>query len=161
MSRAVAPPAGKLGGFALILLAALGGGALVGAAIGPQPPAPTVGHDAHDAPRDYDLDVAVTEIAAGAPVELVLSIAGPDGVPLTADDLVDDGRLHVVVVGGGRAISAHAVPDAAGNWTAALAAPEPGAYRVYAEVAPSGADELVVAADLRIGAETTTGHAGS
>jgi hypothetical protein len=171
-SSILASPIAKLGAYAAVLAAALGGGALVGAAVGPAPSATPPSHDAHAAPDapssaadpDHDdvpggvlvasdgftLQLETSAIPAGTPGEVAFTVTGPDGSPVTAFDVEHERELHLVVVGRDLGTYAHVHPqrDAAGRWTAQLPALAPGSYRAFADFTATGHDGVVLGADL-------------
>ncbi len=166
MSRFLARPAARLGAYALILVAMLGGGAVVGAAIGPDPSAPAA-HDGH-VPSDgmatpelagvavsqdgYTLRLATTTVAPDVPAGLRFVVTGPDGHPVTSYDVAHEKELHLVVVSRDLGTYAHLHPerDAAGTWTVTGPVLPPGSYRVYADFVPTGHDGLTLATDLAV-----------
>ena len=166
MSRFLASPAARLGTYALILVAVLAGGALVGATIGPDPSAPPT-HGGHEsAPTKsapalagvavsqdgYTLQLATASVAADVPAPLRFVVTGADGRPLTTYDVAHDKELHLVVVSRDLGTFAHIHPerDAAGTWTVTAPALTPGSYRVYADFVPTGHDGLTLATDLAV-----------
>src|SRR4051812_21576891 len=113
MSRFLARPAARLGAYALILVAMLGGGAVVGATIGPDPSEPGT-HGGGHVPSDgmatpelagvavsqdgYTLRLATTTVAPDVQAELRFVVTGPDGRPVTSYDVAHEKELHLVVV---------------------------------------------------------------
>ncbi len=166
MSRILGTPVGKLGAYALILVGALGGGAVVGATIGPDPAPPAThgehGESASSAPAalagiavsqdGYTLHLASATVAADVPAPLRFVVTGPDGRPVTAYDVAHDKELHLIVVSRDLGTYAHLHPerDAAGTWTVTGPALAPGSYRVYADFVPTGHDGLTLATDLAV-----------
>lgn len=172
-SRLTGSPAAKLGAYGVLLVGLLGGGAALGAAVGPDPSTP-----AHDAAHDtaapvtatpalpaglavsedgYQLQLATTTVDADRPAQLRFVIAGPDGDPVTAFDVAHDKELHFIVVSRDLATFAHLHPerDAAGTWTVTAPAMPPGSYRVYADFVPTGHDGMTLAADLAVPGDYT------
>jgi hypothetical protein len=166
MSRFLARPAARLGAYALVLLAVLGGGAVVGATIGPDPSEPAA-HGGHvpssmtSSPAlagvavsqdGYTLRLETATVAADVPVPLRFIVTGPDGHPLTTYDVAHDKELHLVVVSRDLGTFAHIHPerDAAGTWTVTGPALAPGSYRVYADFVPTGHDGMTLATDLAV-----------
>lgn len=168
-SRLASAPV-RLGAYAVILTVALGGGALVGATIGPDAAADgggTVADPDMEAgtgagselpaglavSRDgYTLDLRTSTGEAGAPDELALVITGPDGRPLSDYEVEHDKELHLIVVSRDLAEYAHVHPtrDDTGLWTVDIPAMAPGSYRVFADFTPAGADGLTLGADLTV-----------
>jgi hypothetical protein len=166
MSTFLGTPAARLGAYALILIAALGGGAVVGAAIGPDP-SPPPSHGGHTPPAasapaalagvavsqdGYTLDLATTTLAADVPAALRFAVTGPDGRPVTAYDVRHEKELHLIVVSRDLGTYAHLHPerDAGGVWTVTGPALAPGSYRVYADFVPTGHEGLTLAIDLAV-----------
>jgi hypothetical protein len=166
MSRFLGTPAARIGAYALVLVGALGGGAVVGATIGPDP-SPTATHGDHagadaSAPTrlagvaisqdGYALDLTETTVVSGVPVPLRFTVVGPDGAPVTAYDVEHDKELHLVVVSRDLGTYAHLHPtrDAAGSWTVTGPALAPGSYRVYADFVPTGHEAMTLATDLAV-----------
>ena len=123
-------PAVKLGAFGVVLGLALGGGLLVGAALGPEPSTGDETSD-HDAAHDdtdavttpdelpgglavssggYTLDLRTPVVEATDGAELALVIEGPDGRPVTDYTIEHDKELHLVIVGRDLAGYAHLHP---------------------------------------------------
>jgi hypothetical protein len=173
MRRSVVPtsPVGRLGAYAVALATVLGGGALVGAAVGPAT-SDDDGHGGHGAAttveadggaaavpaglsiaRDgYALHLERDVVPAGSPAALAFTISGPDGAPVTAFDVSHERELHLVVVSRDLATYAHLHPvrDDAGRWSVTAPALPPGSYRVYADAVPSGHDGVVLGSDLTV-----------
>lgn len=167
-------PAAKLGAYAVLLAVALGGGAVAGATIGPEPSKSMDGmegmEDGRAGPTATDGPSAVEQMPAGLavsqdgytldlrtpvldperPGELAFTIAGPDGRPVTDYDVEHDKELHLVVVGRDLAGYAHVHParDDDGAWSVAAPPLMPGSYRVFADFTPAGGDGLTLGADL-------------
>jgi hypothetical protein len=145
-------PAVKLAAFACTLGVTLGGGALIGAAIGPEPsesPAhadggsetagtgtPTTTPDgsmpslATSVPeglavsRDgYTLVVATGTFRAGDEITLAFQIVGPDGRPVTAFDIDHDKDLHLIVVSRDLVDYLHVHPERAADGTWSITLP--------------------------------------
>ena len=90
-------PAARLGAYGVILAAALGGGAVVGAAVGPEPSDPPA-HDEHAAVATppggssatsdgYHLQLDTPVVDAGRPATLQFVVHDPDGDVLTDYDV--------------------------------------------------------------------------
>lgn len=170
-SRLSRSPGVKLAAYGAILAAALGGGALVGAAVGPEPAAPS--HDVHEtapagdetsddaaalpaglaiAQDGYQLHLASDTILADTPAQLSFVITGPDGAAVTSFEVAHDKELHLVVVSRDLATYAHLHPDrdAAGTWSLTAPPLPAGSYRVYADFVPAGTAAMTLAADLDV-----------
>ena len=165
-------PAVKLGAFGVVLGLALGGGLLVGAALGPEPSTGDETSD-HDAAHDdtdavtesnelpgglavssggYTLDLHTPVLEATDGAELVLVIEGPDGRPVTDYTIEHDKELHLVIVSRDLAGYAHVHPtrESDGVWTVNTPPLTPGSYRVFADFVPSGGERLMLGADLAV-----------
>jgi hypothetical protein len=176
-------PATKLGAYGLVLAVALGGGALVGKAVGPiddPEPATHDGGDEHGAAAGaarpagapegaaepvpgglqtaedgYVLDVAETILPAPATDDFRFRILGPDGAAVR-DFEADHGReLHFIVVGNDLASYAHLHPERGddGTWSVPLGPLAPGAYRAFADFAVAGGPELTLGVDIAVPGE--------
>ncbi|HEU4842091.1 MAG TPA: hypothetical protein VFT09_11630, partial [Ilumatobacteraceae bacterium] len=169
--RLLSSPPARLGAFAVVLGVALGAGALVGATIGPDPADSTT--DEHDAMSPtsassaalpgglaitadgYTLQLHTPVAAADGPATIELTIAGPDGRPVTAYEVEHDKELHLIVVSRDLARYAHVHPvrDGGGRWSVEAPAMPPGSYRVFADFTPAGGHGVTLGADLTIPGE--------
>lgn len=168
----------KLAAYGVVLAAMLGGGALAGAAFGPQPtPSTDDGHgDDHAASEDgdagtaqessapsaagvtmtqagYTFDLRTRSVPAGSESSLDFVIEAPDGGPLEDYEVEHDKELHLVVVSRDLAGYAHVHPERApdGAWSVDLPPLEAGSYRVYADFVPGDdAEGLTLARDLSV-----------
>lgn len=88
--------------------------------------------------------------APGRPRELEFVVIGPDGLPVTAYDERDEGRLDLVVVGRDGGGFQHLLPAIGpdGVWRAPVTLPAAGVYRAYADFVPTGGPALVLGIDL-------------
>jgi hypothetical protein len=95
-------------------------------------------------PRD------LTAFAPGKPGELAFVVIGPDGLPVTAFDTIDERQLDLVVVGrdGGGFQHPHPTIGPDGVWRVPLTLPAAGVYRAYADFVPTGGPALVLGIDL-------------
>lgn len=162
-------PAVRIAAFVCTLGVVLGGGAIIGAAVGPEPnDAPARGHDKADEPvpaeglalpeglaisRDgYSLDLAGTRFQAGADIELAFEITGPDGDTVTDFDVAHDEELHLIVVGRDLVDYLHVHPERGpdGTWSIVLPPRAAGSYRVFADFTPTGAGSLTLGADIAV-----------
>ena len=161
------------------LAVTFGGGAAIGAALGPDRPsrpapehgagttepgdesmAEMPGMDSGDASPagvtssrgGYTLSLETRELSAGVENELRFVITGSDSQPVTEFEVAHDQQLHLVVVGRDLVGYAHVHPelDPSGPWRATLPTLEPGSYRVYADFVPAGGENVVLGADLAI-----------
>lgn len=159
----------RLGAYGVVLLLALGGGALVGSTIGPDAAdqdemADMTDMTDQDAAGDelpagltvsrggYTLDLRTPVVDAAAPAHLELVIEGPDGDTVTGYDVEHDKELHLVIVSRDLAEYAHVHPtrDDDGTWTVTGTALTPGSYRVFADFTPAGGEGLTLGADLTV-----------
>ena len=161
-------PSVKLGAYGVVLALALGGGALVGTTLGPEPSTDTEPTGQDDPATDvapaelppglamsqggYTLDLRTPVVDAGGPGELAFVIDGPDGRPVTGYTVEHDKELHLIVVGRDLSGYAHVHPerDADGVWTVTAPALEPGSYRVFADFVPADGEALTLGADLTV-----------
>lgn len=170
----------KLGGFTLGLLAVFGAAAGIGNAIGP------IGPGGDDAPHDggahtsagatadsataeelpgglmisqdgYTLDLDDAELPAGPATPVAFHILGPDGQALTDYDTSHDEDLHLIAVRRDLTSFQHVHPELGpdGTWTTPLEL-TPGAWRLFADFDPAGADEaLTLGADVPVAGQYT------
>ncbi len=166
--RLASSPLARLGAYAVVLGIALGGGALVGATVGPEPS----GDDDHAAMGDdataeqaselpdglavsrdgYTLDLRTATVDAGVPAELEFVIEAPGGSALVDYDVEHDKELHLIVVSRDLAEFAHVHPTRGddGVWSVEMPAMPPGSYRVFADFVPAGASGLTLGSDLTV-----------
>jgi hypothetical protein len=158
----------KLGAFGLALVAVLGGGAALGQAVGPIDTATatatgghemdhrtdTIEHDATPAGLQvsedgYALVPASRTLEAG---RFAFEISGPDGHPVTAFDVLHDRRLHLIVASRDLQQYAHLHPTMAADGTWSVEVPDlpAGAYRVFADIQPAGAEHLTLGIDTTV-----------
>jgi len=153
------------------LAVALGGGALIGATLGPESSEPVDAappDESNAAPRTpdlpsglavsrdgYTIDLLTPVIGTDGPAELAFVIEGPDGRPVTDYDVGHDKELHLVIVGRDLAGYAHVHPsqDADGRWAVAAPSLAPGSYRVFADFVPAGGDPITLGTDLAVPGE--------
>ncbi|MEJ7704394.1 MAG: hypothetical protein WKF47_12315 [Geodermatophilaceae bacterium] len=165
----------KLAGFALVLVAAFGGAAGLGNAVGPMesstPSAEhasmnmgsedaTAGGSASDeipggllvSQDGYTLDLAQNSLPAGAEVPMSFRVLGPDGAPVTTYDVTHDKELHLIAVRRDLVGFQHVHPELAadGTWSIPLGLTA-GQWRVFADFEPAGhGDNLILGADLAV-----------
>ncbi|MFF7456422.1 hypothetical protein [Kitasatospora sp. NPDC008115] len=106
--------------------------------------------------RGYTLALENPFVTAGAPAELRFRILGADGGPVTGYRPAHEKELHLIVAP--RDLSTfqhlHPVRAADGTWSAPVALPAAGEYRVFADFTPAGAAEgLTLGADLHAAGE--------
>jgi hypothetical protein len=154
----------RLGAYTLLLGLVLGGGAALGATLGPEPdesPAdPHGGGHAGTTTEQMALPgLAVSDSGYTFVPETTLlrtgtdtfrfRITSADGEPVTDFDVEHDKELHLVAVSRDLARYAHVHPvrDATGVWSVDLPGLEPGAYRVFADFRPAGGPSLTLGVD--------------
>ena len=125
--------------------------------------------DAGDGPRRapqppaYTLAVApATPPVAGQPSNLIFTITGRDGKPVTQFDEVHTRLIHLVIVRRDLQVFSHEHPTfnpATGTFSLTYTFPTAGDWRLFADMAPRGAGGQVAAASLRV--DGTGGGAAS
>ena len=162
----------RLAAFGLAAAVALGGGAALGAAAGPDPASPTnahsdheespmstttlapstpTGHGDHRAASDgYRIDAETTLVTAGRSQQFTFQVLGPAGAAVTEFEDRHERPMHLIVVSNDLADYAHLHPrlDHDGTWSVELPALDPGGYRVIADTVPAGGPDLVLTVDL-------------
>jgi hypothetical protein len=162
----------RLAAFGLAAVVALGGGAAVGAAVGPAPvppahsdhqeptmPATTLtptSHAEHAEHADqptvgaYRLEAERTVVGPDAPQPFTFEVLDPTGTPVTQFEDRHERPLHLILISNDLTGYAHLHPvlGDGGAWTAQLPALVPGGYRLIADTAPVGGPELVLTVDL-------------
>ncbi|MGW4895155.1 hypothetical protein ACWEQL_23210 [Kitasatospora sp. NPDC004240] len=106
--------------------------------------------------RGYTLGLENTFVTAGAPTELRFRVLGPDGRPVTEYRTAHEKELHLIVAPRDLATFQHLHPVRAadGTWSAPVALPAAGEYRVFADFTPAAATEgLTLGADLHAAGE--------
>ena len=99
----------------------------------------------------HRLLLADTTLAPGRR-ELVLTIEGPDGRPVTDYEVAHEKELHLVVVRRDAGGFQHVHPvldEATGRWRVPVVL-EPGAWRVLADFVPAGGEPLTLGSDLLV-----------
>ncbi|MDQ2748239.1 MAG: hypothetical protein ABI775_09040 [Pseudonocardiales bacterium] len=150
-------PGTRIAGFAVALAAVLGGGAAVGAAIGPTPnkapamePAP-IGEGVVSAADGYRLVPAARIVpAAGGAFRFVVD--GPDGTPVHRFTSLHERDLHLIVANRELTSFHHVHPTLAadGTWSIMLPALAPGSYRATADFHVTGGPRLALGTDLTV-----------
>jgi hypothetical protein len=100
----------------------------------------------------YTLDVADTIVEPGQG-DFRFRILGPGGQPVTVYDPIHDRELHLIVARRELTGFWHVHPerDADGTWSVRLSLPEPGAYRVFTDIAPRELGRTItLGADLAV-----------
>ncbi|HYN93825.1 MAG TPA: hypothetical protein VES42_08245, partial [Pilimelia sp.] len=90
--------------------------------------------------QGHRLVVERTALTAGRPESLKLRVHGPDGMPVTAFDVVHDKPMHLIVVRRDMTGYQHLHPEmsADGTWSVPVTLPQPGAWRAYADFTVRG-----------------------
>ncbi len=98
----------------------------------------------------YTLNPLTTTIEPGEPTDFHFTVSGPDGRPVTDYQVQHEKKLHFIVVSRDLGSFQHLHPEMApdGVWSVKLTLPEAGAYRAFADVAPTGGASLTLGADL-------------
>lgn len=170
-------PAAKLGIYGLVLAVALGGGAVVGDAVGPIDTGGEADHVEHDPGRasaapqpqlgteEGVTPVGLTRSEAGYSFEpertdldprsggpFRFRITGPDGEAVRSYEESHERDLHFIVVDRGLATFSHLHPTRApdGTWSVELGELEPGVYRAYADFVPADGPDLTLGVDLTV-----------
>lgn len=176
-------PATKLGAYGLVLAVALGGGALVGKAVGPVDDPDPAAHDGEGEHRaaagdahttgapegaadlvpaglqtaedGYVLDAAETILPAPSTDDFRFRILGPDGTAVRDFEADHERELHLIVVGTDLASYAHLHPERGGDgtWSVPLGPLAPGTYRAFADFAVAGGPELTLGVDIAVPGE--------
>ncbi|WP_170223449.1 hypothetical protein [Nonomuraea turkmeniaca] len=170
----------KLGSYVLGLAVVFGGALGVGKVVGPvgapaaedhaamtpmATPTATAGHGEHTAEQAKSdtpggLQVSengytfnpLTTIKAGEPTDFRFTVTGPDGKPVTGYQVEHDKKLHLIVVSRDLGSFQHLHPEMApdGIWSVKLTLEAPGAYRAFADFAPTGGSGLTLGTDLLV-----------
>jgi hypothetical protein len=168
--------AGKVAGFAALLLLVFGGAVAAGGAIGPErdgsDPAPEedamsmhggehAGEEAPDPVRGLavsegglELALQQTELRRDRSAELRFSIVGSDGQPVRDYEVEHEKRMHLIVVRRDGQGFQHLHPELGddGVWHVRLTLSDAGAYRVFADF-KHGGEAQTLAADLGVDGE--------
>ncbi len=167
--------AGRLGAYALVLAAAVGGGAVLGGVAGPIEVADGAGHEMGSAPAPspapepgpaatgpevspdgYRLRIEDRVLDGGA---LAFEVLDPGGEPVVELDPEAGREVRVVLVTPDltRAQVLDARRHGRSRWTADAGALPPGPYRAFVDVRPRGASPQSLAADVEVVAPTHRG----
>ena len=160
----------KLAGFAVVLALTFGVAAVAGQAIGPdREPTPAKGMSGGHgsmavadeirglavSDRGLRLSLASTSLGRGEPSVLRFSIEGAAG-PVRDFEVTHEKRMHLIVVRrDGRGFQhLHPTLGADGVWSAPIALPDAGAYRVFADF-QRGGRAYTLAGDLTVDGAAT------
>ncbi|GIH49871.1 hypothetical protein SAMN05421833_14041 [Microbispora rosea] len=159
----------RLGTYVLGLAVVFAGAFGVGGAVGATGPAPAKNsHGDHTTPppatqttehvpgglqvsqNGYTLTPRTATITPGTQTDFRFTVDGPDGRPVTAYETQHDKKLHLIVVSRDGLVFRHLHPELSGEgiWSVPLTLPDAGAYRVFADFVPQGAEGLTLGADL-------------
>lgn len=97
----------------------------------------------------YRLDLPVTRLGSGAQ-PFTFTVVGPEGEPVTAYDEAHERDLHLIAVRRDLTGFQHVHPSldpATGEWSTTLDL-DPGSWRVLADFVPTGGEQVVLGADL-------------
>jgi hypothetical protein len=99
----------------------------------------------------YRLDVATTTLAPAVDTAVAFTIRDARGRPVVDFDVAHERRMHVILVRRDFTGFQHVHPQLAseGAWRAALAAMDPGSYRLYADFTVEG-EKHTLATDLTV-----------
>jgi hypothetical protein len=152
----------KLAAFAGVLALSFGTAALAGGAVGRIHDPAATAEDGMDMEADpirglsvsengLTLDLARRSARPGAAFRLGFRVLGEDGRAVRDFDLEHTKRMHLIVVRRDLTGFRHLHPTlgADGTWTAALALPQAGAYRVFADFSVDG-QPTTLAGDLQV-----------
>ncbi|MFB7476925.1 hypothetical protein [Kitasatospora sp. NPDC056184] len=106
--------------------------------------------------RGYTLALENPFVTAGSPTELRFRVLGADGRPVTDYRPAHEKDLHLIVAPRDLATFQHLHPVRAadGTWSAPVALPAAGEYRVFADFTPAAdAEGLTLGADLHAAGE--------
>ena len=102
----------------------------------------------------YALRLAAPTARAGTDVPVSFTVTGPDGAPVTRFDIEHEKRLHLIAVRRDQSGFQHVHPTLAGDgtWSTTLDL-RPGTWRLFADFTATGADPMVLGADLSVGCD--------
>lgn len=159
-------PAPKLGFFALGLVGAFAVAAAAGASFGPIDVGAAVSHATMPsgtnedstmsgmtiAADGYQLVTSASSVEANAPAIFTFQIERVDGSSVTKFDVLNERRLHLIVLSRNLVDYFHLHPsmDTDGLWRIELPPLKPNSYRVYADFQPTGAQRVTLATDLAV-----------
>lgn len=98
----------------------------------------------------YTLAPVTTTLNPATRTEFVFRITGPDGRPVTTFDVEHEKRMHLILVRRDTADFQHVHPTMAadGTWRVPVTLAGGGAYRAFADFAPTGGGPTTLGADL-------------
>jgi hypothetical protein len=100
----------------------------------------------------YTLTPLTSKLKPGEPADFRFTVTGPDGRPVTGYEVQHDKKMHFIVVSRDLTTFQHVHPEMAadGTWSVKLTFPKAGAYRAFADFAPTGGDALTLGTDLSV-----------
>ncbi|TMR95735.1 hypothetical protein [Nonomuraea basaltis] len=100
----------------------------------------------------YTLNPLTDAIKPGEPTDFRFTVTGPDNKPVTDYEIEHDKKLHFIVVSRDLGSFQHVHPEMTpdGVWSVKLTLPGAGAYRAFADFAPTGGSALTLGADLSV-----------
>ncbi|MEA2332521.1 MAG: hypothetical protein QOH58_2659 [Thermoleophilaceae bacterium] len=164
--------AGKLAGFAALLVLVFGAAVAAGGAIGPERDGEAAAgadamsaHGTDETAADpvrglavseggLELELEQADLERGRATELRFSIVGSDGQPVRAFQVEHEKRMHLIVVRRDGEGFQHLHPElgADGLWRVRLTLPDAGSYRVFADFKYRG-EAHTLAADVAVDGE--------
>jgi hypothetical protein len=167
----------KVGAYALGLAVIFAGALGIGNAVGEVAPTPAAeSHSTHATPQQttaqqaendapgglqvsqngYTLTPITTAIKPDEPTDFRFTVTAPDGNPVTGYQVQHDKKLHFIVVSRDLTVFQHLHPELSdGVWSVKLTLPVAGAYRAFADFAPTGGAALTLGADLLVAGDYT------
>ncbi|MFD8563570.1 hypothetical protein ACFV1N_40390 [Streptosporangium canum] len=105
----------------------------------------------------YTLNPITSTIKPGVSTDFQFTVTGPNDSAVTDYQVQHDKKLHFIVVSRDLGTFQHLHPVEAGGgvWSVKLTLPEAGAYRAFADFAPTGGSALTLGADLLVAGEYT------
>ncbi|MGW4642771.1 hypothetical protein ACWEN6_29930 [Sphaerisporangium sp. NPDC004334] len=100
----------------------------------------------------YTLTPLTTGVRPDAATDFRFTVTGPDGRPVTDYQVGHEKKLHLIVVSRDLRTFQHLHPalTSDGMWSVKLTLPGAGAYRVFADFAPTGGSAMTLGADLLV-----------
>ncbi|MEO5974056.1 MAG: hypothetical protein ABIQ38_02475 [Ilumatobacteraceae bacterium] len=159
-------PVPKLGIFALGLVGAFALAAAAGASFGPIDVGAAESHATMPsgtsevstmsgmtiAADGYQLVTSTSSVEANTPANFTFRIERVDGSSVTKFDVLNERRLHLIVLSRDLVGYFHLHPsmDTDGSWRVELPPLTPNSYRLYADFQPTGAQRVTLATDLAV-----------
>lgn len=104
--------------------------------------------------HDLKLELNPSALTAGQKGEIAFKVLGPDGEPITKFEEAHTKQVHLIVVSQDLEEFAHVHPKVSGDgtWRTAARLPQPGEYRVIADVKHDGRS-IALTGDLEVDGE--------